>query len=116
MELIKHRVTHYWSHRAEAFETQRLREYDSEKRDRWLAEFHRYMPQGKNLRILDVGTGTGFFACLLAAEGHTVTGIDLTPDMVQRAEHMAAVLGLKANFQIMDADTPSFEPEVSMCW
>ncbi|MBP5743869.1 MAG: class I SAM-dependent methyltransferase, partial [Oscillospiraceae bacterium] len=96
---------------AEAFETQRLREYDSEKRDRWLAEFHRYMPQGKNLRILDVGTGNGFFACLLAAEGHTVTGIDLTPDMVQRAEHMAAVLGLKADFQIMDAETPSFEPE-----
>ena len=89
MELLKHRVTHYWSHRAEAFETQRLREYDSEKRDRWLAEFSRYLPQGKPLRILDIGTGTGFFACLLAAEGHTVTGIDLTPEMIQRAEHMA---------------------------
>ena len=29
MELIKHRVAHYWSHRAEGFETQRLREYES---------------------------------------------------------------------------------------
>ena len=52
MELIKHRVAHYWSHRAEAFETQRLREYDSEKRERWLAEFRRYLPEGKHLRIL----------------------------------------------------------------
>ena len=41
MEIIKHRVTHYWSHRAESFEAQRLREYDSEKRERWLAEFFR---------------------------------------------------------------------------
>ena len=111
MELLKHRVTHYWSHRAEAFETQRLREYDSEKRDRWLAEFSRYLPQGKPLRILDIGTGTGFFACLLAAEGHTVTGIDLTPEMIQRAEHMASVLGVEADFRIMDAESPDFPSE-----
>ncbi len=111
MEMIKHRVAHYWSHRAEAFEQQRLREYDSEKRERWLAEFRRYLPQGKILRVLDVGTGTGFFACLLAAEGHETTGIDLTPDMIEHAEHMAAVLGLDARFQIMDAEEPGFEPE-----
>ena len=111
MELIKHRVAHYWSHRAESFETQRLREYDSEKRERWLAEFCRYLPQGKPLRILDVGTGTGFFACILAAEGHQTTGIDLTPDMIEHAEHMAAVLGLDAQFRIMDAEEPDFPAE-----
>lgn len=111
MERIKHRVTHYWSHRAEAFETQRLREFDSEKRERWLAEFRRYLPPGKPLRVLDIGTGTGFFACILAAEGHEATGIDLTPDMIAHAEHMAAVLGLDARFQIMDAEEPEFEPE-----
>ena len=82
MERIKHRVTHYWSHRAEGFETQRLREFDSEKRERWLTEFRRYLPEGRVLSILDIGTGTGFFACLLAAEGHETTGIDLTPEMI----------------------------------
>jgi ubiquinone/menaquinone biosynthesis C-methylase UbiE len=111
MELIKHRVAHYWSHRAEGFETQRLREYESEKRERWLAEFQKYLPQGKPLRVLDVGTGTGFFACLLAAEGHETTGIDLTPDMIARAEHMAAVLGLDASFSVMDAENPQYESE-----
>lgn len=93
MELIKHRVAHYWSHRAEGFETQRLREYESEKRERWLTEFQKYLPQGKPLRVLDVGTGTGFFACLLAAEGHETTGIDLTPEMIEvaRAKRMPGV-------------------------
>ena len=111
MELIKHRVAHYWSHRAEGFETQRLREFESEKKDRWLAEFARYLPQGRPLRILDVGTGTGFFACLLAEQGHETTGIDLTPEMIDHAEHMAAVLGVDASFTIMDAEEPEFEAE-----
>ena len=111
MELIKHRVTHYWSNRADSFEQQRLREFDSEKRERWLAELRRYLPQGKTLHILDVGTGTGFFACLLAAEGHNTTGIDLTPNMIEHAKHMAAVLRLDAQFQLMDAEEPDFESE-----
>ncbi|MBQ3704425.1 MAG: class I SAM-dependent methyltransferase [Oscillospiraceae bacterium] len=111
MERIKHRVAHYWSHRAEGFEQQRLREYESEKKNRWLAEFQKYLPKGRPLRILDVGTGTGFFACILAAEGYETTGIDLTPEMIEHAEHMAAVLGVDARFLIMDAEETDFPDE-----
>ena len=111
MERIKHRVAHYWSHRAEGFEQQRLREYESEKKDRWLAEFQKYLPKWRPLRILDVGTGTGFFACILAAEGYETTGIDLTPEMIEHAEHMAAVLGVDASFLIMDAEETDFPDE-----
>lgn len=110
MEQIKHRVAHYWSHRAGGFETQRLHEYESGKRERWLAEFRKYLPKGRPLRILDIGTGTGFFACLLAAEGHETLGIDLTPDMIAHAEHMSAVLGVDARFEMMDAEEPRLEP------
>ncbi len=111
MELIKHRVSHYWAHRAEGFEAQRLREFESEKKDRWLIEFRKYLPQGRPLRVLDIGTGTGFFACILAEQGHDATGIDLTPDMIEHAEHMAAVLGLDASFLVMDAENPQFTSE-----
>ncbi len=118
MEPIKHRVAGYWSLRAEGFEQQRLREFDSEKRERWLSEFRRYLPESVPLRILDAGTGTGFFACLLAAEGHETTGIDLTADMVEHAGHMANLLGLDARFLLMDAEEPdlpsgSFDAVVS---
>lgn len=111
MDRIKQRITSYWTQRAEAFENQRLREYESGKREKWLTEFHKYLPQGKPLHILDVGTGTGFFACLLAAEGHETTGIDLTPEMIGHARHMADVLGLHVSFRIMDAEKTEFSSE-----
>lgn len=111
MEPIKHRIAHYWSHRAEAFQTQRIREFEDEKHERWLAEFNRYIPHGRPLRVLDLGTGTGFFAFVFAAEGHEATGIDLTPDMIERARETVNILGLDASFHIMDAEQPDFAPE-----
>ena len=93
MEPIKHRITHYWSHRAEAFQTQRIREFEDEKHARWLEEFNRYIPHDRPLRVLDLGTGTGFFAFVFAAEGHEATGIDLTPEMIDvaRAKNIPGV-------------------------
>lgn len=109
MEPIKQEILHYWSQRAGSFGEQRIREFESDKRQRWLKEFHRYLPPKKQLRVLDIGTGTGFFACLMAAEGHEVTGIDLTPEMIEGASHMASLLGQKAQFLVMDAENPEFE-------
>ena len=54
-----------------------------------MTELKKYLPEKKNLRILDVGCGTGFFTILLAKEGHQVTGIDLTPDMITHAKKLA---------------------------
>ena len=76
-----------------------------------MKEIEKQIPAGRRLKILDVGCGAGFFSILLAKEGHEVFGIDLTPDMIEHAEHMAAVLGLDATFRIMDAENPDFEPE-----
>lgn len=111
MELIKHRISHYWAHRAEAFQAQRIREFADEKHARWLAEFKSYIPHERTLRVLDLGTGTGFFAFVFAAEGHDATGIDLTPDMIEKAKETVGILGLDAQFAVMDAEQPDFPPE-----
>ena len=111
MKNLKERIKNYWARRVPSFVRQRLREFESEKRGLWLAEIARYLPKGKPLRILDVGTETGFLACLLAAEGHTVTGIDLTADMVSHAETFARTVDVPARFLVMDAECPDFPPE-----
>ena len=110
MQDIKKRMTDYWSRRAEGFSSLRLRELQGEKHDLWLAELKKYIPVDRPLRILDLGTGTGFFAFLLAAQGHEVTGIDLTPDMIREAERTAEALGIEASFYVMDAEQPAFAP------
>lgn len=105
---IKRRVSNYWSGRAEAFSKQRLRELDDEISARWMAEFRKFIPSDKPLKILDLGTGTGFFAFLLEAEGHAVTGIDLTENMILEAKASAKKLGSRAEFYVMDAEKPKF--------
>ena len=110
MEAIKEAMTQYWGCRAEKFSDLRRREFAGEKHRQWAAELDRYIPSGRKLRILDVGTGTGFFAFLLAERGHAVTAIDLTPEMITEAEQMGKKLGLAVDFRVMDAEHPDFPP------
>lgn len=111
MEPIKHRIAHYWSHRAEDFKDQRIRELTSEKKELWLKEIQPYLPEKKTMKVLDVGTGTGFFAFLMALEGHEATGIDLTEEMIEKARDSAEELNIPAQFFVMDAEMPEFEEE-----
>lgn len=111
MSEIKERIADYWSQRADAFYTQRIRELHSKKRERWLAEFDRYLPEKKPLRILDLGTGTGFFAFLLEQYGHETTGIDLTEEMILKAKDTANLYGSGSSFYVMDAEHPDFPEE-----
>lgn len=108
MEAIKREITDYWSQRVENFSALRTRELTGEKGRLWREELDRYLPADRALRILDVGTGTGFLAFLLAAQGHQVTGIDLTPEMIASAKQMALGLHLAADFLVMDAENPDF--------
>lgn len=110
VEEIKQRMTSYWTRRVEQFSALRYKELQGEKHQQWLAELQARLPATTGLDILDIGTGTGFFALLLGAQGHRVTGIDLTPDMVAEARRMAQRLGVEAEFAVMDAEQPSFPP------
>ena len=79
---IESRIMRYWTARSHDFGTVRKNELGSAMGRRWQEELQSHLPEGSGLRILDIGTGTGFFAILMARLGHRVTGIDLTPAML----------------------------------
>ena len=109
MQDMEQRVQAYWTKRARDFSTVRRNElHDGAMGRRWLAEMQQYLPQGKALDTLDVGTGTGYFAILLAQAGHRLTGIDLTPAMIAEAEATAAAINVSARFLVMDAMETAF--------
>lgn len=105
----KERITEYWAKRSESFMEQRRRELKSPLADRWLREIGRKLPDRKNLKILDVGCGSGFFSILLAKLGHEVTGTDLTPEMIVNSKQLAREENVSCRFLVMDAEKLEFE-------
>ncbi|MEU0492526.1 SAM-dependent methyltransferase [Nocardiopsis changdeensis] len=64
------------------------------------------------LRVLDLCCGMGRFARALAAEGHTVTAVDLSADMIAQAEEMWRPLAADAPGEVVfeAADATALEP------
>jgi len=55
-------------------------------------------------RVLDVACGTGVVAITAALRGATVSGLDLTPALIERARKNAGVAGVNAEFIEGDAE------------
>jgi len=105
---ITSRVRDYWTVRTKDFSTVRQNELHSDISRRWTEEIGARLPQDGVLDILDVGTGTGYFAILLARLGHRVTGIDITPSMLAEAEATARRFGASIRFERRDAQDTGF--------
>lgn len=94
------RMNAYWTWRAPSYAADQL----TSDRASWVRTWEQALPP--SLDVLDVGTGSGYVAHLLAGLGHRVTGIDLAPGMLDRArEHSSAAVFLPG-----DAVDPPFAP------
>lgn len=109
MDEINRRVVRYWTARAHDFASVRKNELKNSITERWLDEFGKFFTNDTPLDILDVGTGSGYFAILLSKLGHRVTGIDLTESMLCEAAEAARECEAEPVFLRMDAQALSFE-------
>jgi ubiquinone/menaquinone biosynthesis C-methylase UbiE len=65
---------------------------------------------GPGLELLDVATGSGNVALAAAGAGASVTGLDLTPKLLDVARARAASAGVEIKFLEGDAEELPFEP------
>jgi ubiquinone/menaquinone biosynthesis C-methylase UbiE len=69
------------------------------------------LPAGEKLKILDVGTGPGIFACLYAQMGHVCIGMDFSKRMLSEAQKRAERIAPSCSFLFGDAEKPPFDVE-----
>jgi ubiquinone/menaquinone biosynthesis C-methylase UbiE len=101
---VKEIVKAFWASRAEEFDREPDHVLHSPgQHQAWLALLGRFADRVPS-QILDVGCGTGFLAFLYAELKHEVTGIDLSPEMIEVARAKAEQRGVAAEFAVGDAE------------
>ncbi len=114
MEFLLESVEKYWDQRSVGYCQTNLEELESFKRTAWLDLIKEYSPivPGKKLKVLDIGTGPGFFAIIMASCGHDVTAVDYTKEMLRKATNNASKYNCSISFKKMDAHKLNFEDNI----
>ena len=98
----------YWTRWAAEYDEHQLSRLSLPgEREAWSRAFGAALPPGTR-EVLDLGTGSGNVALLLAADGFDVTGIDLSPGMLAQARAKLESHPHPPTFLEADATDPPF--------
>lgn len=104
----------YWTRRAPGYSEVNREELATNQRELWrqtiVERIESAFPNhtADTVSVLEIGTGPGFFAILLAEAGYRVTAIDLTPSMLDEARKNAGPLTERIRFMEMNAQALGF--------
>ncbi|MCR5209781.1 MAG: class I SAM-dependent methyltransferase [Lachnospiraceae bacterium] len=102
-------IQDYWTKRAPSYSDIVKNEFADDSEGRFAAVITEQIKIAeektgrKYVKVLDTGTGPGFFAILLAKRGYEVTAVDYTQAMLDEAAANAAKQNVSIEFRQMDA-------------
>ena len=107
-------IESYWTTRAEGYSEVNHKELNGMQKGAWLEVLKGQFPEKakEELKILDIGTGPGFFPVILAEAGYQVIAVDYTQEMLDTAKKNAGELCRNITFYKMDAQNLEFEDEM----
>jgi ubiquinone/menaquinone biosynthesis C-methylase UbiE len=105
---LSERVKEGWSIRADGFSRIVREEFKDGLQKKWKKVILDKAPHDGILRIIDVGTGPGFFAMLLSQAGHRVTGIDASAEMIACAKENCVKAGVSPELRVCDSHNLDF--------
>ena len=107
-------IESYWTTRAEGYSEVNHKELNGMQKGAWLKVLKSQSPEKakEELKILDIGTGPGFFPVILAEAGYRVVAVDYTQEMLDTARKNAGEFCGNITFYKMDAQNLEFEDEL----
>ena len=93
MEKLLDEIESYWSTRTEGYSEVNHKELAGTQKNAWLKVLTSQFPDKpkEEIRILDIGTGPGFFPVILAEAGYHVDAVDYTEGMLEKAKEMQEI-------------------------
>lgn len=111
------KIDQYWIKRAKGYSKVNQEELAGVQKIGWLREIKGKIEevypdhQPTDIHVLDIGTGPGFFAIILAEAGYKVTAVDYTNAMLEQAKQNAGELAEQICFQQMDGQKLKFSED-----
>lgn len=91
--MLLNEIESYWTNRAEGYSKINKHELAGVQRMLWGNLIEANMPEHlknvknkKEINVLDIGTGPGFFSILLAERGYNVSAVDYTEEMLVKMQ------------------------------
>lgn len=111
MQLFEENMV-YWTQRTEGYSKINEEELKTDQKAHWLAVLLEMLPKDrKDCKVLDIGTGPGFFAIILAEAGFSVTAVDCTASMLEQAKINAGIYEDRIDWVLSDAQALPFDKE-----
>lgn len=101
-------IKNYWGKRASSYSSQNKAELESYKHNVWRNLILNNSPKKEVLKVLDIGCGPGEFSIIMAEDGHEVTGVDITEEMLQQARANAEKYNVQLDLKCMDVHNLEF--------
>lgn len=108
MDKNQEKINAQWSRGAENYNNIINNELNSFRSAAWKKQILENAPARNRLEVLDCGCGPGFFSMILAEEGHHVSAIDGSDEMMKYAKLRTQQTGLDIDFYIMDCHELTF--------
>jgi ubiquinone/menaquinone biosynthesis C-methylase UbiE len=107
MSKLQSAIESYWTRRAPSYTDVIRKNLENGWEKVWAEMLVSFFPEPEKgqdaLRVLDIGTGPGYYALILARRGYRVTAVDCTKAMLDEARRNAGALADRITFKKMDA-------------
>ncbi len=106
---LQARINTFWNWRGDTRQPGGLAIRNQQELQVWMEVLRAWLPAAP-ADAVDLGTGQGFLALVMAALGHRVRGFDVAQAQLERAREFAANVSNPPVFAIGDAIEPPLEP------